>query len=141
MSYIHRWPFLTADLIRINIGNARIQGLEKDLHMKGQDYSIALFMFFIPYILLEVPSNILLKKVRPSVWLSGIMFFWGQSSRQSSYPPLCLLTFPFLRHHHGLPGSDSVLRWTCHMSSPAWRFRGRLLSWCYLPHLDVLQAP
>ena len=45
--------------------------------MKGEDYAIALFMFFIPYILLEVPSNIMLKKARPSVWLSFIMFFWG----------------------------------------------------------------
>ena len=45
--------------------------------MKGHDYNIALFIFFIPYILLEVPSNMLLKKIRPSVWLSLIMFFWG----------------------------------------------------------------
>jgi MFS family permease len=45
--------------------------------MKGQDYNIALFMFFVPYILLEVPCNILLKKLRPSVWLSSIMLGWG----------------------------------------------------------------
>ena len=30
---------------RINIGNAKIQGLEKDLNMKGEDYNIALFMW------------------------------------------------------------------------------------------------
>lgn len=72
--------YLCAFIDRINIGNARIQGLEKDLHMKGNDYNIALFMFFILYILLEVPSNIILKKVRPSVWLSAIMFFWGKSA-------------------------------------------------------------
>ena len=29
--------------------------MEEDLNMKGQDYSIALFTFFILYILLEVP--------------------------------------------------------------------------------------
>lgn len=45
--------------------------------MTGSDYNIALFMFFIPYILLEVPSNILLKKIRPSVFLSAIMSGWG----------------------------------------------------------------
>ncbi|KUM57452.1 hypothetical protein ACN42_g9734 [Penicillium freii] len=55
--------FLLAFLDRINIGNARIQGLEKDLGMKGHDYNIALFIFFIPYILFEVPSNLFLKKV------------------------------------------------------------------------------
>ncbi|KAJ5181917.1 hypothetical protein N7449_012064 [Penicillium cf. viridicatum] len=69
--------FLLAFLDRINIGNARIQGLEKDLGMKGHDYNIALFIFFIPYILFEVPSNLFLKKVSPSWWLSGIMFCWG----------------------------------------------------------------
>ncbi|CAG8069231.1 unnamed protein product [Penicillium nalgiovense] len=69
--------FLLAFLDRINIGNARIQGLEKDLGMKGHDYNIALFIFFVPYILFEVPSNLILKKVSPSWWLSGIMCCWG----------------------------------------------------------------
>lgn len=69
--------FLLAFLDRINIGNARLQGLEKDLNMKDHDYNIALFIFFIPYILLEVPSNLVLKKIAPSWWLSGIMFGWG----------------------------------------------------------------
>ena len=39
--------FLMSFLDRGNIGNARIQGLEASLDMKGQDYSIALFVFFI----------------------------------------------------------------------------------------------
>ena len=62
---------------RINIGNARLQGLEKDLKMKGQDYDVALFVFFIPYILFEVPSNLLIRKIAPSTWLSSIMILWG----------------------------------------------------------------
>jgi MFS family permease len=66
-----------SNISRINIGNARIQGLEKDLNMHGVDYNIALFTFFILYILLEVPCNILLKKMRPSVFLSSIMLGWG----------------------------------------------------------------
>jgi MFS family permease len=69
--------FLCAFIDRINIGNARIQGLEPDLKMQGSDYNIALFTFFILYILLEVPSNIILKKMRPSVFLSSIMLGWG----------------------------------------------------------------
>lgn len=69
--------FLLAFLDRINIGNARLQGLEKDLNMKNHDYNLALFIFFIPYILLEIPSNLLLKRIAPSWWISGIMFAWG----------------------------------------------------------------
>lgn len=70
--------FLLAFLDRTNIGNAKIQGLEDGLNLTGPQYNIALFIFFVPYILLEVPSNILLKKIAPSTWLSSIMFFWGQ---------------------------------------------------------------
>lgn len=66
---------------RINIGNARLQGLEKDLKMKGHDFNIALFVFFIPYILFELPSNILIRKVAPSTWLSSIMVLWGEYSQ------------------------------------------------------------
>ncbi|KAL8785863.1 MAG: hypothetical protein Q9195_008458 [Heterodermia aff. obscurata] len=69
-------------LDRINIGNARIEGLEKDLGMVGNDYSVALQVFFVPYILLEVPSNILLKRIAPSTWLSFLMFMWGTLDSQ-----------------------------------------------------------
>ena len=69
--------YMLAFVDRINIGNARIQGLEADLHMKGDDYNVALFVFFISYILFEVPSNILIKRMAPSTWLSFIMFCWG----------------------------------------------------------------
>ncbi|KAH0344322.1 MFS general substrate transporter, partial [Aureobasidium melanogenum] len=69
--------FLLAFLDRTNIGNAKIQGMTAELKMGGHDYNIALFVFFIPYILLEVPSNIVLKKISPSLWLSWIMVLWG----------------------------------------------------------------
>ena len=73
--------YMLAFIDRINIGNARIQGLEQDLHMEGSDYNVALFVFFIPYILFEVPSNIIIRKLAPSTWLSLIMFCWGESRR------------------------------------------------------------
>jgi MFS family permease len=45
--------------------------------MEGSDYNIALFTFFILYILLEVPCNILLKKMRPSIFIPTIILLWG----------------------------------------------------------------
>lgn len=72
--------YVLSFLDRINIGNARIQGLEKDLNMSGQDYNIALMVFFIPYILFEVPSNILIRKLAPSTWLSVLMVCWGMAA-------------------------------------------------------------
>lgn len=68
-------------------GNAKIQGMTKDLDMEGRHasrYNIALFIFFIPYILFEVPSNLILKKLAPSTWLSLIMVLWGMIAQPSS---------------------------------------------------------
>ena len=40
--------FLLSFLDRVNIGNAKIQGMTEELHLVGQDFNIALFIFFIP---------------------------------------------------------------------------------------------
>jgi hypothetical protein len=48
-----------------------------DLGLVGSQYNIALTVFFIPYALLEVPSNIVLKLMRPSWWIAIMMFCWG----------------------------------------------------------------
>ncbi|KAI5918373.1 major facilitator superfamily domain-containing protein [Camillea tinctor] len=64
-------------LDRINISNARIQGMTEDLELVDNQFNIALFVYFIPYILLEVPSNMIIKKVRPSIYLSSLMAAWG----------------------------------------------------------------
>lgn len=46
--------------------------------MDGIQYNIALSIFFVPYILLEVPSNIILKKFkRPSTYLGILVVSWG----------------------------------------------------------------
>jgi hypothetical protein len=36
-----------------------------------------LTVFFFTYAFFEVPSNLLLKKLRPSIWLPTIMVAWG----------------------------------------------------------------
>ncbi|KAF7537490.1 hypothetical protein G7054_g3680 [Neopestalotiopsis clavispora] len=70
--------YLISQLDRANIGNAKIEGMDKDLKLTGLQYNIALSLFFIPYILFEIPSNILLKKFkRPSVYLGTLVTSWG----------------------------------------------------------------
>jgi hypothetical protein len=72
--------FLITFIDRTNIANAKIEGMTTDLKMKDNDYNMSLWILNIPYICLAVPSNLLMKKgfVRPSVYLSGIMFCWGE---------------------------------------------------------------
>ncbi|KAI9827522.1 MAG: hypothetical protein M1832_004872 [Thelocarpon impressellum] len=69
--------YLLSFLDRVNIGNARIEGLEKELKMSGSDYNVASLIFFVSYFLFEVPSNIILKNVNPSSYFAIIMFGWG----------------------------------------------------------------
>ncbi|KAF2844676.1 MFS general substrate transporter [Plenodomus tracheiphilus IPT5] len=69
--------YLLSFLDRSNIGNARLAGLEKDLGMSGWDYATAVSVFFPFYIISEVPSNLAMKKFRPSIWIPFIMVCWG----------------------------------------------------------------
>ncbi|KAF9232571.1 MFS general substrate transporter [Melanogaster broomeanus] len=59
------------------IGNAKLYGLEADLHISDKQYLIALTVFFFPYASFEPASNVLLRRFRPSLWLSSMMLMWG----------------------------------------------------------------
>jgi len=51
--------------------------MAKDADLTGLRYNTIAAVFFIPYALAEVPSNIALKLVRPSRWIPSIMLAWG----------------------------------------------------------------
>ncbi|KAJ5088087.1 hypothetical protein N7456_011703 [Penicillium angulare] len=62
---------------RTNIGNAKVAGMDQDLGLSSDQYSLALVVFFISYIIFEIPSNLLLSRTRPSIFLPIIMVSWG----------------------------------------------------------------
>ncbi len=45
--------------------------------MLPNEYNLCLTVFFFTYAAFEVPSNLILKKWRPSRWLPTIMVAWG----------------------------------------------------------------
>ncbi|GKZ24642.1 hypothetical protein AbraIFM66951_011912 [Aspergillus brasiliensis] len=69
--------YLLSYLDRTNIGNAKISGMQIDLDLTSNEYSIALVVFFVGYVVFEVPSNLALGRSRPSIFLSSIMILWG----------------------------------------------------------------
>lgn len=69
--------YLLAFLDRVNISNANVFNLSKDLNLRNIEYNTALVIFFVPYVLAEIPSNILLKRFKPHVWLAANMFLFG----------------------------------------------------------------
>lgn len=62
--------FLCSFLDRTNVGNSKILGLEKDIGISSNQYANGLAIFFAFYIAAELPSNLVLKKARPRLWLA-----------------------------------------------------------------------
>lgn len=65
------------DVSRSNVSNALTMNMPKELHLTGQQPNTALAVFFVPYILFEVPSNILMKRFSPQIWLALCTFGFG----------------------------------------------------------------
>lgn len=68
--------YLAAYLDRVNVGFAKLQMLS-ELKFSETVYGLGAGIFFIGYFLFEVPSNILLEKIGPRVWIARIMITWG----------------------------------------------------------------
>lgn len=68
--------YLSAYLDRINVAFAKLQMLN-DLGFNEAIYGFGASVFFIGYLLFEVPSNLLLLKVGPRRWIARIMVTWG----------------------------------------------------------------
>ncbi|KAI5453557.1 hypothetical protein NCC49_005383 [Naganishia albida] len=67
---IHNVPivalcYLFAFIDRTNIGNARLAGIEKDLKLVGYDYNTLLSIFYVSYIVFELPANLFTKWFGP----------------------------------------------------------------------------
>lgn len=79
---VHLLPFLIVMYLlnfldRSNLSQARQGTLEKDLGMVGTDFNLATSIFFVGYLLMQLPSNMLITRVRPSVYLCSAMTLWG----------------------------------------------------------------
>ncbi|KAH9888308.1 major facilitator superfamily domain-containing protein [Xylariomycetidae sp. FL2044] len=75
--------YLIKKLDESNASNARIMNKGTDrniltqLNITSDEYGFITVLFTIPYIVAELPSNLVLKKIRPSRWQARIMATWG----------------------------------------------------------------
>ncbi|KAF9321721.1 hypothetical protein BG003_000102 [Podila horticola] len=72
--------YLFSYLDRVNIGNARLFGLEEAVHLTDSQYNIALASFFVAYAAFEIPSNWMLVRIGPRSWIPLLMLAWGSIS-------------------------------------------------------------
>ncbi|KAL6251828.1 hypothetical protein RBB50_002038 [Rhinocladiella similis] len=63
---------------RTNVGGARISGLDQTVDLDvGNRASIIILVFYVGYVIFELPSNIVLKKLGAANWLSFLGVAWG----------------------------------------------------------------
>jgi fucose permease len=67
---------LAGFLDRTNMGNAKIKGLQEALGLTNSQYNASLTIFFIPYALFELFTNVLLKRMGPKLYIPSIMLTW-----------------------------------------------------------------
>ncbi|KAJ9626977.1 hypothetical protein H2203_003435 [Taxawa tesnikishii (nom. ined.)] len=72
--------YLFCFIDRANIGNAKLAGFEKDLGLKGYDYNKILSIFYISYIIFEIPSNMACKWIGPGWFIPAISLGFGIAS-------------------------------------------------------------
>ncbi|KAG1770228.1 MFS general substrate transporter [Suillus occidentalis] len=63
---------------RANIAAARLNGLEEDLGMTGNQFNTLTSVLYVGYLLMQAPSNMILHRMkRPSLYLSSCMMTWA----------------------------------------------------------------
>ena len=68
--------YVVAYLDRINIGIAKLNMLA-DLQFSEAAYGLGAGLFFIGYMVFEVPSNLIMHRVGARLWIARIMISWG----------------------------------------------------------------
>lgn len=68
--------FIVSFADRSNIGNAKIAGMTRDLHLTGNRYNMTVMVFTIAYMIFGLPASLAFKAIGPQS-LSYMMFIWG----------------------------------------------------------------
>ncbi|RLM06954.1 MFS transporter permease [Gibbsiella quercinecans] len=134
--------YLAAYLDRMNVGLAKLQ-MADQLALSEAAFGLGAGLFFVGYILFEVPSNLVLQRVGARLWIARIMISWGLLSTATMFvtTPMQFYVIRFLlgvAEAGFLPGVLFYLT----MWFPSWR-RGRIIALFMLglPLSSVIGGP
>lgn len=71
-------------LDRANVGFARL-AMQDDLGLSQATFDLGYGMFYVGYILFEVPSNLLMRRIGARIWIARIMITWGLVSAATMF--------------------------------------------------------
>ncbi|KAH9207116.1 retrograde regulation protein 2 [Leptodontidium sp. 2 PMI_412] len=84
---------------RTNLGAVNIAGMSKALKLHGEQYSLIVLIFFIPYVLFQPPATVILRKLGPRRFLTAIVILWGG----------CMIGFGFVSKWDQMVGLRVIL--------------------------------
>jgi D-galactonate transporter len=76
--------YFVAFLDRVNVGFAALT-MNADLGFDSAVFGFGAGIFFIGYVIFEVPSNLVLEKLGARIWIARIMFGWGLVSAAMAF--------------------------------------------------------
>ncbi|KAL1984901.1 hypothetical protein VTN96DRAFT_8560 [Rasamsonia emersonii] len=69
--------FFLKYLDQTNLTNAYVSGMQEDLKMFGNQYTYANAAYTVAYAIMQIPSTLIIQKIRPSYWLAAMEVGWG----------------------------------------------------------------
>ncbi|KAI5865637.1 MFS general substrate transporter [Durotheca rogersii] len=69
--------YFIKNLDQVNVNSAFVSGMKEDLGLYGNQLNYMIMSWTVGYVIGEVPSNMLLTKVRPSIWIPTCEVVWS----------------------------------------------------------------
>ncbi|RSM05167.1 hypothetical protein CEP52_006379 [Fusarium oligoseptatum] len=91
------FSFFFNHLDRQAFANAYVAGLKEALELTGNEYNVLLSMASAGMLVGQIPSSLIIQKVRPRIWLSSMIVVWAgltmASAACKTYSQLCAVRF------------------------------------------------
>lgn len=134
--------YIAAYLDRVNVGFAKLQMLS-DLSFSNTVYGIGAGIFFVGYVLFEVPSNIIMHRVGAKVWIARIMITWALIAAAMAFVKTPT-QFYILRFFLGVAEAGfipGVLLYLTYWFPAAWRGRIIAVFLAAIPLSNIIGGP
>jgi MFS transporter, ACS family, tartrate transporter len=134
--------YFVAFLDRVNIGFAALT-MNADLGLTKAMFGFASGIFFIGYVLFEVPSNIIMERVGARLWIARIMITWGLLSAGTAFvsSPNQLYVLRFLLGVAEAGFFPGMILYLTYWFPAAWRARILSAFMIALPVSNVIGSP
>ncbi|KAI8681080.1 MFS domain-containing protein [Fusarium keratoplasticum] len=91
------FSFFFNHLDRQAFANAYVAGLKEALELTGNQYNVLLSMASAGMLVGQIPSSLIIQKIRPRIWLSAMVVVWAgltmASAACKTYSQLCAVRF------------------------------------------------